>query len=55
MTGFAYVAMPAQSGQTGVRAFCGDETGVVCSTADGRTPEITADGHCDHTSCMPLS
>jgi type IV pilus assembly protein PilA len=42
---YAYVAVPIQPNQTGVRAFCGDETGVICFTNDGSTPAV-ADGHC---------
>ena len=49
---FAYTAVPVTRGQTGVRGFCGDSTGIVCSTADGSEPEIVA-GNCG-PSCQPL-
>ena len=49
---FAYVLVPVTPGQTGVRAFCGDSTGRVCSTDDGSIPMV-ADGLCD-PSCRTL-
>lgn len=49
---FAIVAVPMQRGQTGVRAFCGDVTGVVCATT-GAVPKLTAQG-CDMAGCTPL-
>jgi len=42
MMSFAYAAVPAQPGATGVRAFCGDATGVVCFTRDGALPSVLA-------------
>lgn len=45
LTGFAYLAEPAQPGQTGVRAFCADATGIVCFDLDGRLGEAP-DGTC---------
>lgn len=53
VTSFAYVAVPLVPGQTGTRAFCGDSTGIVCFTADGREPETTDRG-CDLSSCTLL-
>jgi hypothetical protein len=52
ISAYAYVAEPTQVGQTGVRAFCGDDTGVVCQTMDGHMPP-TVDGHCP-AECKPL-
>jgi hypothetical protein len=49
---FAYVAEPASRNQTGVRAFCGDETGMVCQDIDGAMGPIV-DGHCP-SDCQPL-
>jgi hypothetical protein len=43
--GFAYVAVPEKVGETGVRAFCGDDRGVFCFTRTGVMPEIK-DGRC---------
>jgi type II secretory pathway pseudopilin PulG len=40
---FAFVAVP-DSRQTGVRAFCGDSSGVVCSTLDGTIPNASGTG-----------
>lgn len=45
LVGFAYVAVPENSGQTGVRGFCGDASGRICYTADGSAPAV-ADGAC---------
>ena len=52
ISSFAYVSVPIEPGVTGVRAFCGDSTGVVCAMADGTMPEIV-DGVCPET-CPPL-
>jgi type IV pilus assembly protein PilA len=43
---FAYVAVPENRGQTGVRGFCGDSSGRICATTDGSAPEVV-DGACD--------
>ena len=53
VSAYAYVAWPEQAGQTGIRGFCGDATGVICTTADGRKPDVL-DGACDLTSCSVL-
>jgi len=45
VTGFAYVAVPLQRNQTGVRSFCGDHNGIICATVDGSEPEVV-DGEC---------
>lgn len=42
---FAYTAVPESRGQSGVRAFCGDGTGTICMTPDGRSPAVS-DGQC---------
>lgn len=49
---FAYVSEPLTRGQTGVRAFCGDSSGVVCQSRDGRMPPV-AEGRCP-ADCDPL-
>jgi hypothetical protein len=51
---FAYVAVPAEPGHSGVRGFCGDSSGSVCSTADGRVPRVRPDGTCDPGTCAVL-
>jgi len=38
VTSFAYVAVPLQPNQTGVRAFCGDARGILCVMRDGSEP-----------------
>ena len=52
LAGFAYLAEPAQPGQTGVRAFCAEASGIVCSDPDGRLGE-SSDGTCP-ADCRPL-
>jgi hypothetical protein len=52
LAGFAYVAEPAQPGQTGVRAFCAEASGVICFDPDGRLGEAS-DGTCP-ADCSPL-
>ncbi len=49
---FAYVAVPMESGKTGVRGFCGDSNGRICFTTDGSAPEVTG-GACD-PGCQDL-
>jgi len=46
---YAYVAVPATQGQTGMRAFCGDSSGVIRFTRDGSEPPVT-DGSCDQST-----
>jgi len=52
---FAYVLRPVQPGQTGVRSFCGDSTGVVCFRSDGADIPA-AGGACPRSAdaCRPL-
>jgi type IV pilus assembly protein PilA len=49
---FAYTAVPAEPGRTGVRGFCGDSTGRVCFTQGGSAPALVG-GLCD-PSCQEL-
>ena len=42
---FAFTAVPAVPNRTGVRGFCGDDTGRICYTMDGTEPLVT-DGRC---------
>lgn len=51
-TSFAYVAEPTEPGLTGVRAFCGDDTGMMCSASSGRL--MVKDGRCPR-DCTPLN
>jgi hypothetical protein len=43
---FAYTSAPEKPGETGLRAFCGDASGRLCATRDGRVPTVK-DGRCD--------
>jgi len=52
ITRFAVVATPRVAGQTGVRAFCADATGLVCYFPDEDVPSIAA--ACPD-SCRPFS
>ena len=45
---WAYVAVPA-SNQTGVRAFCGDFSGIILFTPDGSEPPVS-EGKCDQNA-----
>lgn len=46
LSAFAYTAAPDRPGETGLRAFCGDTSGRLCATGDGREPPVK-DGRCD--------
>jgi hypothetical protein len=43
---FAYTATPLQPGVSGTRGFCGDSSGRLCFTPDGREPPVK-DGRCE--------
>lgn len=50
---FAFVTVPAEPGRTGVRSFCGDSTGVVCSSP---TVLQVVEGACPPPpTCTPLN
>jgi hypothetical protein len=51
ITSFAYTASPDVPGVTGMRGFCGDSTGLICFTRDGREPGVTPAGRCDLSTC----
>jgi hypothetical protein len=42
---FAYVVVPQSPGRSGLRAYCADDTGLVCVGLDGRAPDVR-DGRC---------
>ena len=50
---YAYLAVPTRPGERGVRGFCGDSSGVLCFTTDGRAPGVAAGG-CDVSTCEVL-
>jgi type IV pilus assembly protein PilA len=53
--GYVFVAVPADVGRTGVRAFCADHTGMICYTVSGSEP-LPVDGACPPPpSCTPIS
>jgi len=57
LSGWAYVAVPTKVGQTGIRSFCVDARGLICSDSSGSVPE-TMDGSCSissGTGCVPLN
>lgn len=41
ISSFTFVAVPVEPGVTGTRGFCGDSTGRLCETTDGRAPRIS--------------
>jgi type IV pilus assembly protein PilA len=41
LSSYAYIATPVTGGQTGVRGFGGDSSGVLCFTSDGTAPTET--------------
>jgi prepilin-type N-terminal cleavage/methylation domain-containing protein len=51
---YSYTATPLAQGQTGVRGFGGDSSGVLCTTPDGAEPARTAAEALDFTSCTVL-
>jgi type IV pilus assembly protein PilA len=50
VSAYAYLASPVNQGQTGVRAFGGDSSGVLCFTPDGTIPPTTGSGALDFTA-----
>jgi type IV pilus assembly protein PilA len=58
--GFVYAASPVSLGQTGVRGFAGDGSGVVCFSENGVRPNTTGTGDLVVTpgppaTCAPLT
>jgi type IV pilus assembly protein PilA len=47
---YAYVASPVNQGQTGVRGFGGDSSGVLCFTPNGISPPTTGSGALDFST-----
>jgi len=50
----AWIAVPTEPGYSGIRGVCGDSSGVVCFTADGKAPRTGQDGKCDLATCSVL-
>jgi hypothetical protein len=42
-TSYVYWATPTSAGQTGVRGFAGDSSGIICFSADGAQPSTADD------------
>jgi prepilin-type N-terminal cleavage/methylation domain-containing protein len=57
VSGYVYRASPVTQGQTGVRGFGGDASGVLCFSADGSAPNTNANSLLDATAanCNILS
>lgn len=53
VSAYAYVAWPTEHGKSGLRAFCGDASGVICFTTDGSKPTVN-EGACDMSTCTTL-
>jgi type IV pilus assembly protein PilA len=53
MTAYAYTATPITQGQTGVRGFGGDSSGVLCFTTTGAAP-TAVNGALDQATCQLL-
>ncbi len=51
---FAYTAVPIRRGESGMRSFCGDNTGRICVVADGSEPPV-AGGLCAPCTELPAS
>ena len=49
---YVVTLVPLERGSTGVRAFCGDRSGVVCFFQDGMMPPV--DGEACPSECVPL-
>ena len=54
MVAYAYTATPTGQGQTGVRGFGGDSSGVLCFTPVGSTAPTVSSGALVMTSCSIL-
>jgi uncharacterized membrane protein len=52
LAGYAYTAVPAQPGQTGLRSFCGDASGMICFDPTG-ADVVPENGACPST-CVAL-
>jgi type IV pilus assembly protein PilA len=53
LSSYGYSAIPVTQGQTGVRGFAGDSSGVLCFTNDGTMPTLSS-GALDLSSCNVL-
>jgi type II secretory pathway pseudopilin PulG len=54
VTGFAYTATPLQQGRTGVRSFCAEESGAICSSTGVGGRALSAQGGACPADCEPL-
>jgi prepilin-type N-terminal cleavage/methylation domain-containing protein len=54
VVGYAYLASPLNQGQTGVRGFGGDSSGILCFTPNGVPPATDAQANLVLASCTVL-
>jgi prepilin-type N-terminal cleavage/methylation domain-containing protein len=54
LASWVYLASPVANGQTGVRGFGGDASGVLCQTPSGTAPGQDAQGNLDLATCEVL-
>jgi type IV pilus assembly protein PilA len=54
VSAYVYAATPVSPGQTGVRGFGSDFSGLICFTPSGAPVGVTADPALDIATCMPL-
>jgi type II secretory pathway pseudopilin PulG len=54
LASWVYLASPVANGQTGVRGFGGDASGVLCQTGNGVAPGQDAQGNLDLGTCEVL-
>jgi len=54
LSSFAYVASPVNLGQTGVRGFGGDSSGVLCFSPQGDAPTVALGSLTFNTTCLVL-
>ena len=54
VAGYTYTGTPSQQGQTGVRGFGGDASGIVCYSNDGTQPSVASGQLVVGTNCITL-
>jgi type II secretory pathway pseudopilin PulG len=53
ITSFAVLATPVTPGRSGTRAFCADDSGMICIMAPGASPSLS-EAACPIDNCMPI-
>jgi type IV pilus assembly protein PilA len=54
VVGYGYQASPLNQGQTGVRGFGGDSSGILCFTPDGVAPALDGNANLNLATCTVL-